>query len=38
MDWNEQIGFCPSCKMQISANDFISGGHDVVCEKQESAK
>jgi hypothetical protein len=32
------MGFCPQCKMQISIDDFISGGHDVVCEKQKSAK
>ena len=32
------MGFCPKCKMLISADEFISGGHDVVCEKQKSAE
>jgi hypothetical protein len=38
MSWGNQMGFCPNCKMQISIDDFISGGHDVVCEKSPSAK
>jgi len=38
MTWSEQMGFCPDCKMLISANDFINGGHDVVCQKSQSAK
>jgi len=38
MNWENQAGFCPICGMTISAKDFISGGHDVVCKKPESAK
>jgi len=38
MNWGNQMGFCPQCGKAISANDFISGGHDVVCKKQKSAE
>ena len=38
MTWIDQMGFCPKCKMQISANDFIDGGHDVVCQKSQSTE
>lgn len=38
MNWADQIGFCPECKAQISMNDFISGGHNVVCKKSQGAK
>lgn len=38
MNWSNQQGSCVECGMTISTNDFITGVHDVVCEKQKSSK
>ena len=37
MSWGNQIGFCPQCKKPITPKDFITGAHDVVCEKSQGA-
>jgi hypothetical protein len=37
MSWENQMGFCSQCGAAITANDFITGRHDVVCKKQKSA-
>jgi hypothetical protein len=37
MSWENKVGFCPECGLAITPKDFITGSHDVVCEKQKSA-